>query len=182
MSSLPGACTSLDYPSERRYCGRTVGTGGTRRAVMPAGYQTQVPVRRQWMQQPCLMQQRQPTAPPETTSHHLRSSGSKWHCSEMWIIQSNLTISNSVNSKSPLFRSQADSPLSDRDLVLTQLFRIPAILNFFSCPVGLQNSEVRLYYCLLLKGRFLQMSVGMWKWILEFPCTKTAMHSMPLWI
>ena len=58
-------------------------------------------------------------------------------------LQLNLAISNSVNSKSPLFRSQAESPSFDRRLVLTGLFRNPAISNYFSCPVGLRNSEVR---------------------------------------
>ena len=38
-------------------------------------------------------------------------------------LQSILAISNSVNSESPLFRSQADSPSFDRHLVLTRLFR-----------------------------------------------------------
>ena len=64
---------------------------------------------------------------------------------EMFEIQSNVAISNSVNSKSPLFRSQADSPSFDPHLVLTQLFRNTAISNFFSCPVALRNTGVRLY-------------------------------------
>ena len=51
-------------------------------------------------------------------------------------IQSNLAILNSVNSKSPPFQSQADSPLFDGHLVHS---------NLFSCPVGLQNSRVQLY-------------------------------------
>ena len=60
-------------------------------------------------------------------------------------MQSNLAILNSVNSKSLLFQSQADSPSFDHHLVLTRLFWNTAILNYFSCPMGLQNSEVRLY-------------------------------------
>ena len=60
-------------------------------------------------------------------------------------LQSNLAISNSVKSKSPLVRSQAESPLFDRHWMLTQLFRNPAISNFYSCPVELRNSEVWLF-------------------------------------
>ena len=56
-----------------------------------------------------------------------------------------LAISKSVNSKSLLFRSQAESRSFDCHLVLTWLFRKPTISNYFACPVGLQNSKVRLY-------------------------------------
>ena len=73
------------------------------------------------------------------------SQGSRKGALQVLGVQSNLAISNSVNSKSLLFRSQADSPLFDRLLVLTRLFQNPAISNYFSCPVGLQNSRVRLY-------------------------------------
>ena len=52
---------------------------------------------------------------------------------------------NSVNLKSPLFRSQAYSPF-DCHLVLTRLFWNPAISNYFSCPMGLWNSWVWLYF------------------------------------
>ena len=48
-------------------------------------------------------------------------------------------------SKSPLFQSQAKSPLFDRHLMLIRVFRRPAISNLFSCPVELQNSEVWRY-------------------------------------
>ena len=67
----------------------------------------------------------------------------------------NLAISNSVNSKSQLFRSQADCRLFDHHWVLTQLFRNPAISNYFSCPMRLQNSEVRLYTVVLALLRLL---------------------------
>ena len=74
-------------------------------------------------------------------------------------LQSNLTISNLVNSKSPLFRSQADSPSFDRHLVATRLFLNPAISNYFSCHVGLRNTRVRLY---LLTSDWLWMSLTGW--------------------
>ena len=57
---------------------------------------------------------------------------------DVWAIQSNLAISNSVNSKSPLFRSQADFPSFDCHLVPTWLFWNHAISNLFSRPVGLE--------------------------------------------
>ena len=49
-------------------------------------------------------------------------------------LQQNLTISNSVNSKYPLFRSQADSPSFDHHLVPTRLFRNPTISTIFHVP------------------------------------------------
>ena len=70
-----------------------------------------------------------------------------WHNSCIkGIVQLNLAISNSVNSKSPLFQASFD-----HHLVLTRLFRNPAISNLFSCPVGLWNSGVRLYYPYILE-------------------------------
>ena len=65
-----------------------------------------------------------------------------WTCL-LWY-KSNLGISNSVDSNSQLFWSQADSPSFDHHLALTQLFWNPTILNLFSHPGGLQNSGVRL--------------------------------------
>ena len=53
-------------------------------------------------------------------------------------------FSNSVNSKSPIFRSQTDSSSFDCHFMPTSLFRNPAISNYFSCPVG-RNRGVRLY-------------------------------------
>ena len=50
------------------------------------------------------------------------------------VVQWNLAISNSVNSKSPLFRSQAEPRSCDRHLVLTRLFGDPAISTFFHVP------------------------------------------------
>ena len=49
--------------------------------------------------------------------------------------------SNSVNSTSPLFRSQA--PSFDRYLMLTRLFRNPAISNFFHVPWNFEITTVR---------------------------------------
>ena len=49
-------------------------------------------------------------------------------------VQLNLTILNSVNSKSLLLQSLGESPLFDRDLVLTRLFRNPCYFEqFFLC-------------------------------------------------
>ena len=52
----------------------------------------------------------------------------------MKIVQSNLAISNSDNSKSPLFRSRADSSSFDRHLMLTRLFRNPLFQTYFHVP------------------------------------------------
>ena len=57
-----------------------------------------------------------------------------WHCQFSWLY-----------SRTSLFRSQADSCPFDHHFVLTRLFQNPAISNYFSCPVGLRNSGVRLY-------------------------------------
>ena len=55
-------------------------------------------------------------------------------------LQLNLAISNLDNSKSPLFRSRADSPSLD------SLGANSVISNLFSCPKGLRNSGIRLCF------------------------------------
>ena len=65
--------------------------------------------------------------PDQTLGWHV-----PWHFSQG--IQSNLAILNSVNSKSPLFRSQADSPSIDCHLVLTRLFETLPFRTYFHVP------------------------------------------------
>ena len=74
------------------------------------------------------------------------------------IIQLNLAISNSTNSKSPLLRSQAESPRFERDLMLTRLIQNAAISNIFSCPAELRNSEIWPYYQFSLPHLYLSLS------------------------
>ena len=61
-------------------------------------------------------------------------------------LQSDPAISNSVNSKSPLFRRLDRIPLDlPFPFTLPRLFRNPAISIFFPFPLRLRNSGVRLY-------------------------------------
>ena len=56
-------------------------------------------------------------------------------CVKQCDLQLNLTISNSVNSKSPLFRSQADCPSFDHHLVLKLgYFKTPLFQTIFHVP------------------------------------------------
>ena len=61
------------------------------------------------------------------------------------ILQLDLPILNSVNSKSQLFQSQGDYFLLSVTWCYLSYFETPLyISHYFSCPMRLQNSEVRL--------------------------------------
>ena len=60
-------------------------------------------------------------------------------------LQSNLAISNSVNSKSPLFRRKIECPwIYPSPLRFPGYFEAPLFRTFFSFPLGLRNSGVQL--------------------------------------
>ena len=68
------------------------------------------------------------------------------HISTISQLQSNLAISNSVNSKSPLFRRKIECPwIYPSPLCFPGYFEAPLFRTFFPFPLGLRNSGVRLY-------------------------------------
>ena len=73
------------------------------------------------------------------------------------ILQSNLAISNLVNSKSHYFESKLIPLRLIPHLVLTWLFQNPVISNYFSCPMRLRNSRILTVFhrqqCLLSIGQ-----------------------------
>lgn len=75
----------------------------------------------------------------------------KYTCRDIYFkyqnkIQLHFTISNLVNSNTPLFQIQTHFPSAFFQSFYYQLFWTPAILNCLSFPLGVQNSEVQPYW------------------------------------
>ena len=89
------------------------------------------------------------------------------------VIQSNPAISNSVNSKSPLFRRKIKCPwIYPSPLPFPGYFKTPLFQSFFSFPLGLRNSGVRLYLIIISELiRMFFISYDACKQNLAFDCT-----------